>query len=349
MTISAPEPLSSEVPPNAGQVLLRSGIAHDHAGRLEQAIAAYEQAIRVARMGGRRQRRIVIEALRRHAVVRQRRNELDLARDLVQRSLEEARTLADPVMTGEALNTLGEFDIAAGDLDVAAERFRAGLELAANSAELQARIEQNLGLIATIRGRHEDARLHLRRALDGFDQHGGDAEIAAAFHHLGTIEMRRGEFLEAEQCFSLSAARGARSGDVSLEARCQLGRAEIAFRRGHHSTALRLAEGALEVFEQKGVRAPQACAYRIIGMVLRDSGRAALAEDRLRTAMTIARETEVVPEQAAAARELARLHQNTGRTGEAAVLLDSARMLFERLGASLELEETDRRIAEIAA
>jgi hypothetical protein len=84
-------------------------------------------------------------------------------------------------------------------------------------------------------------------------------------------------------------------------------------------------------------------------MVLRESGRAALAEDRLRTALSIARETGSVLDQAEAARELAQLHQGTGQKKEAVVLLDIAKDLFQKLDARLDLEDVGRRIAELAA
>jgi len=339
----------AEAPQTAAQLLLRSGTGHDRAGRFEEAIAAYEQAIRIAQMGGRKQRRVMIEAVRRLAVVRHRRNEVEEARILCHRSFEEARTLEDPTLAGEALNALGGFDIETGDLEAACDRYQAALELATEAPGLRGRIEQNLGIVASIRGLHDQADSHFRRALEAFEQHRDEAGIAIAYHNLGIIGIRRGEFEEAERCFAASAARASRGGEVYLEGLCELSRAEVAHRREHYSTALRLAENALEVFEQIGVRIAQARAYRIIGMVLRESGRAALAEDRLRTAMGIARESGAVLEEAEAARELAQLHQSTGRTGDAVALLGSARKLFQRLGASLDLQETDRLIAELAA
>lgn len=341
---SLPEPAQS-----AAQVMLRTGRAHDRAGRMEDAIAAYEQAIRLAESGGRNDRPMLVEALRRLGVVRHRRNELDEARTLCRRSFKEANAMGDPVLAGEALNALAGFETEIGDLAAAQALYRTALPLAESAPGLRGRIEQNLGIVASIQGDHDDAFQHYHRALDAFQQAGDEAGAAIAYHNLGLIGTRRGELNEAERCFSASAARAARGGEVYLEGLCELSRAEVAHRREQYSTALRLAENALEVFERIGARLGQSAAYRVIGMVLRESGRAALAEDRLRTALNIAKETGSLLDQAEAARELSRLHQRTGQTKEARALLDVAKDLFQRLDARLDLEDVGRRMAELAA
>lgn len=339
----------SDAPLTAAKALLRSGMAHDRGGRLEDAIAGYEQAIRIATMGGRKQRPVMIEAVRRLAVVRHRRNEIDEARILCHRSFEEARNLGEAVLSGEALNALGGFDTEVGDLEAACDRFQAALELAGEAAGLRARIAQNLGIVASIQGRDDQAEECFRRALAAFEQDGDDAGLAGVYRHLGLIGIQNGRFQEAEQFFSAGSAHALRAGDTCLEALCDLGRAEVGHRREHYATALRLAESALDVFEQIGVRVPQASAYRVIGMILRESGRAAIAEDRLRTAMAIGKETGAVLEQAQATRELAFLHRATGRTGEAVTLLESARELLARIGANQDQDEADSRVSNLAA
>jgi tetratricopeptide (TPR) repeat protein len=316
---------------------------------MEDAIAAYDQAIRLADTGGRTDKPALIEALRRLGVVRQRRNELQEARLLCRRSFKEANLLGDSVLAGEALNALGGFDTETGDLGAARALYRTALPLADAAPGLRGRIEQNLGIVSSIQGDHDDAFQHYHRALDAFQEAGDDAGAAIAYHNLGLIGTRRGELEEAARCFSASAARAARGGEVYLEGLCELSRAEVALRKQQHSTALRLAENALETFERLGARLAQSSAYRVIGMVLRESGRAALAEDRLRTALNIAKETGSLLDQAEAARELARLHQGTGQKREAAVLLDMAKNLFQRLDARLDLEDVGRRMAELAA
>lgn len=341
---SVPEPAAT-----AAQVLLRTGRAHDRAGRMEDAIAAYDQAIRMADASGRPDKPVLVEALRRLGVVRHRRNELQEARILCRRSFKEANLLGDSVLAGEALNALAGFDTEMGDLGAARALYRTALPLADASPGLRGRIEQNLGIVSSIQGDHDDAFQHYHRALDSFQEAGDDSGAAIAYHNLGLIGTRRGELNEAERCFSASTARAARGGEVYLQGLCELSRAEVAHRKAQYSTALRRAEEALETFERIGARIAQSSCYRVIGMVLRESGRAALAEDRLRTALNIAKETGSLLDQAEAARELADLHQGTGQKREAAALLDFSKDLFQKLGARLDLEDVGRRMAELAA
>ena len=341
---SQPEPVHT-----AAQIMLRTGRAHDRAGRMEDAIAGYEEAIRLAETSGGADRPILVEALRRLGVVHHWRNQIDEARILCRRSLKEAVLLRDPVLAGEALNALAGFDTETGDLAAARALYRNALGLAEESPGLRGRIEQNLGVLASIQGDYDDAFQHYHRSLDAFQQAGDESGARISYHNLGLIGARRGKLDEAERCFSASAARAARGGEVYLEGVCELSRAEVAHRRQEYSVALQRAESALEIFERIGTRLGQSAAYRVIGMVLRDSGRAALAEDRLSTALAIAQETGSLLDRAEAARELARLYQGTGQRQEAASLLYVAAGLFQRLEARIDLEEVGRQMAELAA
>src|SRR5438128_5867253 len=93
----------SEPVHSAAQVMLRTGREHDRAGRMDEAISAYEQAIRLAESAGGADRPVLIEALRRLGVVHHRRNQLNDARTLCRRSLREAILLGDLALAGEAL------------------------------------------------------------------------------------------------------------------------------------------------------------------------------------------------------------------------------------------------------
>jgi tetratricopeptide (TPR) repeat protein len=343
---------SSPVPDQAqteAQLLLSTGRVHDRTGQVEHATASYELAIRLADSGERADWPVLVEALRRLGVVRHRRNEPTEARELCRRSLREAIELGDPVLAGEAMNALAGFDIEVGDLATAHTLYGAALPLAENAPSLLGRIEQNLGIVASIQGNHDQAFQHYHRSLEAFQRAGDESGAAIAWHNLGLIAIRRGELPEAERCLTASASRAVRAGETYLEALCELSRAEVAYRRHQYSTGLRLAEQALDTFERIGARRPQAAAYRIIGMVLRESGRVALAEDRLRTALAMARETGSLLDQAEAARELACLHQGLGQKNEAVARFDLARELFQRLDARIDLEDVGRRLTELAA
>lgn len=316
-------------------VMLRNGRSHDRAGRLDDAILAYEQAARLAGQSG--ERAVLVEALRRQAVVHHRRNEPEEAQQLCSQSYEEALRLGDRTLAGEALNALAGFRIQCGEIESARTTFAEALDYSNDSDALRGRIHQNLGILANIQGDHLRALEHYRRSLEAFEHAGDDRGCAIAYHNLGMIASQRGDLTDAEDSFARSSVIAARTEDVHLQGLCELNRAEVAQKRQQHDEALRRAEAALSTFEVLGSRADKADAYKVIGMVFRDTGRPVLAEARLRSAVALALETGWVLGEAEASRELARLYQGLGRNQEALQLLNHAHGLFSRLDARVEL------------
>ena len=338
-----PKPPDPELRP-AGD-LLRTGRAHDRAGRLDDAVAAYQEAVRVAELSG--ERAVLAEAQRRLGVVHHRRNDVAEARELCTRSHAVALGMGDLVLAGEALNTLGCFEFEAGRIAAARTIYEKALALAFASEELCGRIEQNLGILATIHGDYAAALNHYHRSLDAFGSAMDERGCAIAYHNLGLIATHRVEYDLAEDHFTRSAAIAARLGDVHLQGLCQLNHAEVRHARQQYGDALRRAEAALGIFEQLGARIDKSGAYKVIGMVFRDTGRHALAEQRLQTAIDLAIETSWVLGQAEASRELARLHQMVGRNQDALVLLNSAHRLFNGLEARVELVDVSHKMATL--
>jgi tetratricopeptide (TPR) repeat protein len=326
---------------------LDAGRRHDVAGRLDAAAVSYRLAVELAEASV--EPAVQVEALRRLAVVRHRQNASGPARELCTRSYREALVLGDPILVGAALNALAGFNFDAGYMAEARANYLAALEFARSSAPLLGRIEQNLGILDSVQGRHEDALAHYRHALEAFELAGDEAGCAIALHNLGLIGCRRGELQDAERALDRSAAIAARIGDVHLAALCELHRAEVLHARQDYDEASRRAETALLQFERLGYARGRAEALRVIGQVLRDTGRPVLAEERLRAAVSLAVEDGWVLGQAEASRELARLRQRAGLDREALSLLGEAHRLFRRLDARLEVEDVAQRMAELAA
>jgi putative nucleotidyltransferase with HDIG domain len=325
--------------------MLRAGRSHDRAGRLDQALSAYAEAIQVAEQT--EDRPVLTEALRRKAVVHFRRGEAATALDLCQRSYDEAVALGDRILAGEALNTLGGFRMQGGALDAARATLRDALRLATADNSLLGRIQQNLGILATIQGQHAQAMDHYQLSLQACDQAGDERGAAIAYHNLGMIASQQGDHSGAEASLSRSAVMAARIEDVHLEGLCWLNLAAVAHRSRQFGDALKRAEAALAIFEQLGCQADKADVYKVIGMVFRDTGRPVMAEARLRAAAQIAGQTSSVLTEAESSRELALLYQTLGRNQEALGLLNHAHGLFSRLRAQIELVDVAGKQREL--
>jgi tetratricopeptide (TPR) repeat protein len=337
-------PLSEPCPAAAS---LQAGRSHDVAGRLDAAAEAYAEAAGLAVSTGARA--ILVESLRRLGVVRHRRSDLEGGRECCARSYREAVALGDLLLAGEALNALAGFDFEAGHMAAARVSYVNALALAGSSPTLLGRIEQNLGILDSVQGDHASAYAHYRRALEAFRQAGDENGTAIAHHNLGVTASRRGDWEEAERSLTKSAVIAAHCGDPFIGGLCQLHRAEVCHFRQHYSDALTRAESALATFEDLGDQRAVSDAYKVIGIILRDSGRLALAEDRLRTALELAAASGWALGQAEASRELGRLHAANGRKQEALVLFRDAYDLFGRLAARIDILDVGRRIAELEA
>jgi len=325
--------------------LLHEGRERERVACLPEAIACYEAAVAAAERDG--ERTVLAEALRRLAVVRHHRSEGASATALCQKSYEVARQAGNDLLAAEALNTLGGLHLSAGAPDDARRAFLEALELGRSSREVRARVEQNLGILANIRGEHHEAIARYERSLDAYRDCGDEHGCALAYHNLGMVSADRGWFNAADCYFRESRALAERVGDVYLQGLCLVNHAEVDVTRQRFEDARQKAEDALAVFDQLGARSAKAEAYRVIGMVYRETGRVVLAESRLRSAIELAVAAGAVLGEAEASRELALLYQSMGRNQEALRLLNTASRLFQRLDARVDLVYVGGKTAEL--
>src|SRR5438128_1342634 len=300
----APRPHALSPAPRAAD-LLHEARARERAACIPEAIAAYEAAIAGAERAG--QQAVLAEALRRLAVVRHHRGESVQARELCRRSHAVARRAGNTVLAGEALNTLGGIDLETDAVAQARQHFLRALELGGQSRELRARVEQNLGVLANIQGDVDEALARYGRSLEAYRASNDEHGCAIAYHNLGMASADRQQFDEAERFFRQSYEIAERAGDAYLQGLCLGNHAKVHVARGRYEDARCNAEAALAVFERVGVGSAKADAYRVIGMVYRETGRTALAEARFHSAIELAVSAGAVLNEAEAPRELALL------------------------------------------
>lgn len=319
--------------------------AAERAGQIEAAVSGYHAALATAERTG--QAAVLAEALRRLGVVHHQRNEPGLARELCWRSYQTALGEGDQPLAAEALNTLGGVEFERGQMQRAHELLGEALRLGGGRPDLRSRIEQNLGILATIQGDHAAALGHYRSSLEACRAAGDEKGCAIAYHNLGMISADRNEWTEAERFYQESYRIAERIGEVHLQGLCRLNHSEVHLARQSFELARESAEAALAIFDQLGSRLDKSDAYRVLGVVYRETGRPALAEARLRAAIDGAVGTGAVLSEAESSRELARLYQSMGRNQEALTLLNRSWGLFRRLDAHLDLVDVQAKVAEL--
>ncbi len=315
--------------------LLALARKREREGNPDEATQAYELAIELADENG--ESSVLAESLRRLGVVRHNRDDQATARQLCQRSYEVASDAGHYPLAAEALNILGIIEFEAGAIPAAREIYQRALALGGSNLELRARIEQNLGILSNIQGDLPEALQHYQRSLDACRSVGDERGCAIAYHNLGMISADQQLWDDADSYFTSSAKIARRNGDVRLEGLCLLNHCEVHLARQHYDLAKQSAEDALAIFDRLDARLDKADAYKVLGVVYRDTGRHALAESRLTAAIDLAVSTGSVLSQAEATRELARLYQAMGRNQEALTLLNTAHSLFEHLDARVDM------------
>jgi len=333
------------VPSRRAADLLHEARGRERAGCIPEAIDRYEAAIASAEQ--HREYAVLSEALRRLAVIRYQRDESTRARTLCGRSYDVARRIGNDLLAAEAVNTLGVLDLKTGSLEGARMHFLRALELGGQSRELWARVEQNLGILANIQGELYEALTRYGRSLEAYRGAGDEHGCAIAYHNLGMVSADRQLYEEADRYFAQSHEIAERVGDVYLQALCLVNRAELHVARQRFEDARRTAEAALALYDQLGAQGAKADAYRVIGMLYRETGRLSLAESRLRSAIDLAVAAGSVLNEAEASRELALLYQTMGRNQEALTLLNASYRLFRRVDARRDLVHLGGKLAEL--
>jgi tetratricopeptide (TPR) repeat protein len=331
----------------SAEQLLQEGRHQDLACHQAEAMACYATAIDLTTDG--KQPKVRAEALRRLGVLHHLRAEPEIARELCKTSCDLALQAGADDLAADACNALAGFALERGDLTEAQDRYEAALSLAGETVSLLAKIEQNLGIVANIRGEWADALRHYTRSLAAYEASSDERGCAFAHHNLGMFHADRKQWLEADRHYQTSQALAEAAGDRHLGGVATMNRAEVRLALGDDEGARGGAERALQIFTEVEARRHKAGAHRLLGMVFRKRGEIALAESHLRSALEIAASACAPLLEADAAKELAALYENVGRRDDAIGLLGLARELYGQLRARPDLGEVEERIEALQA
>jgi tetratricopeptide (TPR) repeat protein len=319
--------------------LLDQAQTYELAGSLRHAEAAYNSLIVAATR--QKDHATLAIAFRRRAVLAHQAGDTPRARSALQQSYAVAAMVGDRRLTAETLNTLGGLELETRNLEAAETALLEAATLASDDPIILARVEQNLGIVANIRGEHDAAEAHYRRSLAAYealpDPHGS----AIAHHNLAMLAADRGDFSRASGHFVICEDLAESSRDSHLVALCLLNHAEVLVALKQADKARRNAEAAERSLQALGVHFDAADVYRVLALCDRADGLVRQAESRLSQARELSRQTGARLTEAEVLRELGRLCAETGRTAEAVALLREAAQTFAGLGARGEAEATE--------
>ena len=325
--------------------LLSQAQAYELSGSLRSAEAAYSSLIVAATR--QKDHSTLAVAFRRRAVLAHHSGDTVRARSALQQSYAVATMVGDRRLTAETLNTLGGLELETRNLAAAEAALLEAEALASQDPTILARVEQNLGIVANIRGEHERAEAHYRRSLAAYealpDPHGS----AIAHHNLGMLAADRGDYRGAAQHFHACEELAEASRDAHLVALCLLNHAEVLLALNQPEEARRGAEAAERAFQGLDAHFDAADVHRVLALCDRAEGLLQQAESRLVQGLELSRLTGSRLTEAEVLRDLGRLYAETGRSAEACGALREAVQLFVGLGATGEAAATGQEVARL--
>jgi tetratricopeptide (TPR) repeat protein len=287
------------------------------------------------------------EAFRRLAVLAHQAGDSSRARSALHQSYAVAISLGDHRLTAETLNTLGGLELETRNLTAAEAALTEAAKFASDHPSVLARVSQNLGIVANIRGDHASAEEHYRRSLVAYEALGDAHGSAIAQHNLGMLAADRGDYMQAvaqyEACEDLTAA----SGDSHLGALSLVNRAEALLALGRPAAARNAIETAERTLEALGAHFDASDVQRVLALCDQADGALHQAEARLLRARELAQMTDARLTEAEVGRDLGRVYVETGRVDQARRALRDAAQTFAELGATADADATRRELAAL--
>ena len=282
---SADDPSRPDRPRASVAERIADGMAHLRAGDGDGALAAFDDAARLAT--GLDDVAGLSAALRHQSIVRRQRSEWDEAIVLAHRAADVARDGGLRDALAEAYNAEAVVHQSRGAF-AEAEALLAEAFVTTDDRRLLGAVLANLGSIAAQRGDLEGARTHLLGSAKEFracDYFLGEASV---LNNLGRLclDQRNVRIALPMLQDALGAAR--RAGDAELVAIVQRNLAEAVGLSGNPDGAESLAATALETFTAEGNEARRAECLRILGELDEARGNRARAIERWRAALAIA-------------------------------------------------------------
>lgn len=246
----------------------------------------------------------------------------------------------DAVNHRRALNLLGVGSFSVGDLEEASGALHAAVELAAEADDLLlfARATNNLGAIANLRGAHETALGHYRLAVPAYQRLGQRRGLAESYHNLAITYRDIGQLDQAEEYERRAMDYASLGVAPRVAAMGLIGRAEIALRQGDPELARGTAQRAARELLLLEDPMNEADAHRLVGTAANAMGQFEDAALAFEQALSIARERGHTLIEAETLRDRALGLLARGARDQAEMDAAAAIALFERLGATSEVE-----------
>ncbi|HEY7235784.1 MAG TPA: HD domain-containing phosphohydrolase [Gemmatimonadaceae bacterium] len=327
----------------AVSTLLDEADRAERAGQRELARRRYESALYLLRSESEAEEASLI--LRRVGRLYLDDGDVESGLDCVGAALAVAEAHGDSAAIANAKNIIAISHWQRGQLDEAEALYLEAGRVAqiAGDARLVAMVEQNLGVIASMRGDVPLALRHYRVSLAGYRALGLDTYVANLLNDIGLAYADLARWDDAESTYQEALALCEVCGDASIALMVDVNRAAMRIARGDYVDAQVVCERVLQEARPLNDVRVLSEVYKHCGVIARELGRAEEAEEYLRVAYESALRREDLLLAAESAREQAELYTTLRRHRDALQALNASHRLFARLRLQRDVADVRRR------
>lgn len=285
------------------------------------------------------------------AEARHRLGDTAAAAELLLRVLPRLRRKGNDSWYREALNLEGILGFGMGEVDRAEAAWARLLEAAGRAADeaMMARVNNNFGVVYTLRGEPERALVSYGRATAACQRLGYLRGLAQAHVNLGITYREIDFYPEADQHFDAAIDYARRDGSADEEGRATVERALLLGYRRDLRVGRASGERALALWRKLQDRSGEGEALRVLAIIACLEGQWEEGRTRAEAALALASETSAALLEAEVLELMARLHQRQGEDESAARYRDRAAGLFASMGADAWGHRLRQRLESLTA
>jgi putative nucleotidyltransferase with HDIG domain len=223
----------------------------------------------------------------------------------------------------------------------------AGMARIANDERLLAMIDQNLGVVASMRGDVATALRHHASSLDRYRALGLQEDAARQLSNIGLAYQGLGRYAEADAAYNEALSISRDRGDTWTRLMVEVNRVALLIAQWDFGAARAVCDRIL--LEAGDIRETRLLAetYKHCGVIARETGSLTEADGYLRMAYEQAIKREDLLLAAETAREQAELFLELGRNRETLQSLSTSHRLFTQLRAKRELTDVSLRLRRL--
>jgi tetratricopeptide (TPR) repeat protein len=329
------------------QILNDIGWIHFQRGHFEDAEACLLEALKLTRDTPRHD--VIASICNRLGGVYYQKNQLDQASLYTRKSLDFREEIGDVMGLARSYNNLGLLGWKRGDWDQAMEDFLRSLELNASLGDVEGLVvlHNNIGLLHTDKGNLEEARFHLEKNLEGALKIGHSYLEGQAYMHLGRLWLAAKEWqksLEYSQ-LALAIVQNIESGENLANLYTDMG--EAWFGLGDLDQAQQCGQMALQTLNERELDleslSRKGRIFRLLGNINRNRSDLEKAAELLKESETLITQSGNQLELGRTLVAMASLAEARQESGESRKKLTTARQIFHKLGAALDLRELEQK------